>query len=180
MVRPTAQMAALLAAVMATDATAQDTDELKLLKQENLSLRIQLEAANRKIKELQDQLKGGESKPMTTRRTLADLLTVGTTVRGDYRFREGNKARGDWTLTIKEIKGKMFKGIYTAKETHPTNGPGSEVEAEGEIDGDRLTFKIVNTTKIQATARGGLTSEGLILVWDGRKGVADMKASLQR
>jgi len=184
MVRCAGLMVALLTLLLATDTRGQASDDVRALRQENERLKLLLEAANQKIKELQkeiDRLKGdGKETPKKKTRTLADILTVGTTIRGDYRFRGPNKSTGEWTLIVKELNGKKFKGIYTATQTTPNKGKGTEVEVEGEIDGDRLTFSTVNTTKIQATATGGLTSRGVELTWDGRAGIADLKASVDR
>ena len=162
-------------------ASAQDADEVARLKRENDLLKRENAVRTKEIEQLKkeiEQLKAGGAKaqPAAKPGTLADLLTEGTTIRGDYRFRAGIKATGDWSLTIKELKGKKFKGVHTAKETSPNKGEGSEFEAEGEIDGNQLKFTIVNTTKIQASAGGTLKKDTIELVWNGRAGIADMKA----
>jgi len=80
------------------------------------------------------------------------------------------------SLTIKERNGKKFKGVYTNKATFPNKGEVAEYDVEGEIDGNLLKFTIVNTTKIQASASGELNKDTIELRWNGRAGIADMKA----
>lgn len=165
----------------ANHAIAQDAYEVAKLKQEIELLKRengQLKRENEALKKENGQLKAGGAKvqPPVRPVTLADLLPEGTTIRGDYRFRAGNNTAGDWSLTIKELKGKKFKGIYTAKPTSPNKGEEAEYEAEGEIDGNQLKFMIVNTTKLQASARGTLKKDTIELIWNGRGGIADMKA----
>jgi hypothetical protein len=158
----------------ASHATAQDADEVAKLKRE-IEL---LKRENEVLKKENEQLKAGGAKaqPSAKPKTLADLLPEGTIIVGDYRFRAGNKATGDWWLTIKELEGKKFKGTYTAKETSPNKFEIPQFDVEGEIDGNRLKFTFVNTAKIQASVSGTLKKGTIELVWNERGSIADMKA----
>jgi hypothetical protein len=188
MVRFTVLAMALLVVAGVPGARAQDADEVKRLKARIELLEAKLEAATLKIEKLEEanrQLKAGGAKGQPAakaggQRTLSDILTEGTTIRGDYRFSTGNRGSGEWSLTIKERMGKKFKGLYTVRQLQPEKGEGAEADAEGEIDGDRITFRPVNTAKMMATATGRLKNDAIELNWSGRGGQAVLVAKVPK
>lgn len=168
-------------------ASGQDSDEVRRLKKEIELLERELKVTrteNEQLKQENEKLKAaakGVAAPKVAAggpRTLSDMLTEGVTISGDFRFTDGIR-KGDWTLTVKKRSGKDFTGIYTAKQTSPPPAAGSqpmEVEAKGEIDGDRLTFSITNTAKSRATASGFHDKGTIDLDWAGQSGKAKMTA----
>lgn len=169
MLRFTMLAVAILPLAVASAARGQDTDEVKKLKGRIELLENKLKLAEKEVellkKELEQTKKGGVKAPTDKPKdvqTLADLLTEGTVIRGDFSFR-GKKVTGDWSLTIKEVTGKKFKGLYNVREV------------EGTIDGDRISFKSVNTT-VNISVIGSLKKDTIDLVWTGPEGIADLKA----
>lgn len=74
--------------------------------------------------------------------SLSDLLTAGTTLRGEYAFLTGAKRIGTLELTIKARDGKRFRGTHDAR----TAGKSAFVqEVVGIIDGDRLMYQSDNS-----------------------------------
>jgi hypothetical protein len=174
-------------AVGAPITRGQDSEEVRRLKKEVELLQRELKVANAEIEQLKkenDQLKAAAKGVVAPKvaaggpRVLSDMLTEGVTISGDFRF-IGIDKKGDWALTIKKRSGKDFTGIYTAKQTSPPPPAGTqpiEVEAKGEIDGDRLTFSITNTAKSRATASGFHDKGTIDLDWAGQSGKAKMTA----
>jgi hypothetical protein len=190
-------IAAIIFAVLSAPiAQGQETDDPKILKAQLEASKAQfeaakakLEAANLKIEKLQreiDQLKAAASNQKGTgekdkvNKRLVDLVAVGTTITGDYRFRAGDQSSGNWSITIKEINGKKITGTYTVKKLRPTEGPGNVVDFEGTLEGNSITFNPVNTTTMNFTARGLMNKEGQIkITFNGRAGIADMTAKVK-
>jgi predicted Ser/Thr protein kinase len=173
-------------------ASARDADdvaklkrEVELLKKENDLLTREIAILKKENERLKEQVKAGGAKGQSVTKsanphTLADILTEGKTIGGEYRGTSGgNRVTGQWSLTIQELTGKRFKGTYNGKLTSPTKGEGNSAKVEGVIDGNTLRFD-ARGANIQATAWGGLKKDVIELQWRGQSAIAVLTADVPK
>lgn len=159
----------------------QNADEVSRLKERIELLELKLKVAEREIQDLKEEnrkLKGGPAMEKT--RTLAEVLTSGAMIQGEFKFSNPEMTEGQWKLKIDERTGGRFKGKYSAKITKPNKSDPVEVDAEGTISGNQITFSPVNTVKMTATVTGMLKNDVLELNWDGKAGKAKLIAKIQK
>ena len=147
-------------------------------KEAELTKKIEeLEVKLEKLSKLNESLKKENASlraklPTTNKKTLSDLLLPDSTIDGDYQFITGDKKIGTWALVVKERDGKKFKGNYSGQSR---GGNPFEFDVEGELIGNRLWFKSVNSAQkltVQGEMKG--TEIKLAFLKDGKR--ADMVA----
>jgi len=180
MLRKTWVAVALLVVIGPSGACGQDSDEVKRLRGQIEQLEAKLKSTSSEAQDLKKENERLKASVATGRasRQLADILTEGTAIGGDYRFAGPDMARGEWLLMIKERKGDRFKGVYLAKGAQKKGGWGDAV-AEGTLVGNNITFSVENA-QISATAKGAMNKDVINLDWEGRSGKAKMVAKAPR
>ncbi len=155
---PTTFMIASIYVFGAQVVVAEDDNPVSKLQQEVEKLRSENEKLVKENNDLKEQIANLKARnPNLTKRTLSDLLVPDSSVSGDYRFLDGNKEKGDWTLIINERKGAKFKGQYGDKE------------AEGTIIGNKIHFKTINTAEAY-TVSGIMKGDTITLDYIGARG----------
>lgn len=163
-------------------ARAEDSDEVKRLKErmELLETKLKLaEKENQLLRKEIELLKSGQPAPgkSTSKKSLSDRLPDGTVISGVYR-QFGIAGKGEIAVTITGRDGNKVKGTTSLKFTDPDGKVrASEGNVEGEINGVLLTLKSVGgSSKVNMTLT--LKGDALEGTWSssaGGKGTVGFK-----
>jgi hypothetical protein len=131
---------------------AEDTDEVKRLKERIEILQTKLELAEKQNELLQkeiEMLKSGQPTPAKTasKKSLSDRLPDGTVISGVYR-QFGIAGKGEIAVTITGREGNKVVGTTSLKFTNPAGKETlTEGNVEGAINGVLLTLKTVGGSR---------------------------------
>jgi hypothetical protein len=136
---------------------AEDSDEVKRLKERIEILETKLELAEKEnglLRKEIELLKGNEPSPgkTSTKKSLSERLPEGTVITGVY-IQVGVKGTGEITLTVTGRDGNKIKGTTHLKFT---DSVGKVIEKDGDVEGE-INGTLLNLKSVGRAVKTNLT-----------------------